>query len=59
MRENLQTMPQSELAAYGQALMRAYGQGGDQMVMGGQMTRAEIVAELKAVGIELKARAAR
>lgn len=59
MRENLQTMPQVELAAYGQALMRAYAAGGDQMVMGGQMTRAEIVAELKAVGVELKARAAR
>lgn len=39
--------------------MRAYAQGGDQMVMGGQMTRKEIVAELKAVSAELKKQAAR
>lgn len=59
MRENLQAMPQSELQAYGQALMTAYTKGGDQVVMGGQMTRKEIVAELTAVGAELKERAAR
>lgn len=59
MRENVQAMPQSELQAYGNALMKAYTQGGDRMVMGAQMTRAEIVAELKAVGVELKERAAR
>lgn len=59
MRENLQAMPQSELQAYGKAVMKAYGQGGDQMVMGAQMTRREIVAELAAVGTELKERSAR
>lgn len=59
MRENLQAMPQSELKAYGAAVMTAYAKGGDQVVMGGQMTRAEIVAELKAIGAELQERATR
>jgi hypothetical protein len=59
MRENLQAMSQSELQAYGNALMKAYAQGGDRVVMGGRMTRSEIIAELKAVGVELKERAAR
>lgn len=56
MRENLQTMPQSELQAYTYALMLAYKKGGDQLVLGGPMTRAEIVAELTAAGAELAAR---
>lgn len=59
MRENVETMPQSELQAYGKALLTAYAQGGNRMVMGGQMARRDIVAELQAVGAELKARAAR
>ena len=59
MRENLQAMPQSELQAYGAAVMKAYGKGGDQTVMGGKMTRNEIVAELKAIGVELKDRVER
>ena len=52
----IERMPQEELVVYGNALMAVYLKGGDHMVFGRQMTRREIVADLKAVGAELKER---
>lgn len=54
--EELERLTSEELKTMLNGLLIAYGKGGDQLVLGAQMTRKQIVTEMLAVKAVLQAR---